>query len=390
MTTTHWRTPIPSHHLPAIGAVFLPGNEIELLHDGEQIYGSMLDAIRSAESSIDLESYAWWAGEVTETFADALRDAARRGVDVRLLVDLMGARLTSDPTLYKLEDDGVQVATFRKPSLRRPTTLTHRSHRRILVVDQEIGFTGGAGIGDEWLRGGDEFPRGWRDLHARIRGPLVQMLESEFIQDFAIARSDSSLRSPVLVEPRGGGIEAALIRSVPQPDRTPIAIAFEAMFGAAEESIDIYSAFLAPHHDAIRPLTAAAQRGVRVRILIPSRRHVDKAMAAFAAESTFPHLLEAGVEIYRFTPTMLHAKASVIDRRLVSFGTPNINGRSFQRDRELMVVAADPDLGSELAARFEQDLEEAEQVTGQPETSAPGRLVRYGFDRLAHLLSSHI
>lgn len=378
------------HSLPAVGTAYTLGNHIEFLHDGEAIYDAMVSAIDGADECVDLESYAWWQGETTERFVDAMRRAAKRGVAVRLLIDLVGARLATDTQLYDLADNGVDVATFRRPSLRRPTTLTHRSHRRIMVVDHEIGFTGGAGIGDEWLSGGDDYPRQWRDLHARLRGPLVAMLESEFTQDFAIAKADPGIARAALLEPVDGGMPAALVRSVPQPDRTAVAIAFEAIMNHAKKSADLYSAFLAPHADVLEPLVAAASRGVRIRLLVPGREHVDKPISARTAESAFPALLEAGVEIYRYRPTMLHAKATVIDDHLVAFGTPNLNGRSFQRDRELMIVAEDEDLAEGLTARFEQDLEESDEAVSPKPSSLPGKLGRYAFDRLTHLLSGHV
>lgn len=378
------------HTLPAVGTAYTLGNHIEFLHDGEAIYDAMLSAIDGAQECVDLESYAWWQGTTTERFVDALRRAAKRGVAVRLLIDLVGARLVTDTELYDLRDDGVDVATFRRPSLRRPTTLMHRSHRRILVVDHEIGFTGGAGIGDEWLSGGDGYPRAWRDLHARIGGPLVAMLESEFTQDFAIAKADPGISRAAVLEPAEGGMPAALVRSVPQPDRTAVAIAFEAVMNHAKKSADLYSAFLSPHDDVLKPLVAAAARGVRVRLLVPGRYHVDKALAARTAEAAFPALLDAGIEIHRYRPTMLHAKATVIDDHLVAFGTPNLNGRSFQRDRELMIVAEDEQLAEGLSSRFEQDLEESEEAVAPNPPSLPGKLGRYVFDRITHLLSGHV
>jgi cardiolipin synthase len=216
------------------------------------------------------------------------------------------------------------------------------------------------------------------------------MLESEFTQDFAIAKADPGIARAAVIESVEGGMPAALVRSVPQPDRTAVAIAFEAIMNHANKTADLYSAFLAPHEDVLKPLVAAADRGVRVRLLVPGREHVDKPVSALTAESAFPVLLEAGVEIHRYRPTMLHAKATVIDDHLVAFGTPNLNGRSFQRDRELMIVAEDEDLAEDLASRFEQDLEESDEAVSPRPSSLPGRLGRYAFDRLTHLVSGHV
>lgn len=377
------------HRLPPVGTAYTLGNTIEFLHD-EEIHAGMLAAIDGAEECIDLESYAWWQGEATERFVEALRRAARRGVAVRLLIDLMGARLATDTELYDLGDDGVEVATFRKPSLRRPNTLLHRSHRRIMVIDHEVAFTGGAGIGDEWVTGGDAYPRAWRDLHARMTGPLVAMLESEFTQDFAIAQDEPNVARAAVLRPGVDGVPAALIRSVPQPDRTAVAIAFDNVLAHATESVDIYTAFLAPHADVIRPLVETAERGVRVRILLPCREHVDKAAAAYTAEAAFPALLDAGIELFRYQPTMMHAKAAVVDEHLVMFGTANLNGRSFQRDRELMVVAQDEVLAKDLSVRFDEDLGDSDPAGDPTPGSLPAKAVRFAFDRFASLVSGHL
>lgn len=380
---------VDDHLLPAVGTAYTTGNTVEILHD-EDIYEGMLGAIDAAEQCIDLESYAWWQGEATQRFVDALRRAARRGVEVRLLIDLMGARFVTDPVLYDLRDDGIEVATFRKPSLRRPWTLLHRSHRRIMVIDRRVAFTGGAGIGDEWLSGGDDYPRTWRDMHARMTGPLVDMLESEFTQDFAIAVDQPDVARAAVLGPTDGGVPAALVRSVPQPDRTAVAIAFDAVMAHARERADLYTAFLAPHPDVIRPLVAAAERGVQVRVLLPCRQHADKTPAAYTAEAAFPVLAEAGVQLFRYQPTMMHAKGAVIDDHLVTFGTPNLNGRSFQRDRELMVVTQDEELAKRLSRRFDEDLAEAEPAQDPKPGSLPGRAVRFAFDRVTTVLSSHV
>lgn len=345
-----------------IGMPATDGNDVTVLRNGDQIFPAMLDAIRGAESTVDLLTYVWWQGEICEEFASTLADRARDGLRVRVLVDAIGARLMDTELADRMRDAGAQVEIFRPVSDLKLWRSTHRTHRRSLLVDGQVGFTGGVGIAQEWT-GNAQDPDHWRETHLRLEGPAVDGLRATFLENWA--ETDHPLitekdRYPAL--PSHGDATAMVVRSSAGHGVSTMSILKTLLITLAQERVRITSAYLAPEEQAMRALQDAVDRGVEIELLVPGD-HIDKRVAKVAAEQYFEDLMALGVRISTYEQTMLHAKTMTIDGVVADVGTANFNSRSFSQDEEVDVVLFDPRVAEELDAHFDEDLAHSELVT---------------------------
>jgi cardiolipin synthase A/B len=371
-----------------IGVPATEGNTVEVLRNGNEIFPAMLDSIADAKRTIDLLTFVYWRGEIGTRFAEALTERAGAGVRVRVLLDAWGAHPIERSLLTEMQAAGVHVAWFRPLMRMRARKTNHRTHRKVLVVDEAIGFTGGVGIADEW-NGDARNELEWRDTHFRVRGPAVDGLRAAFLDNW-IETNDVLFESTVdrfPEQPQPGSTVVQSVRGASEVGWSDISTLFLALLQLAQERVRITTAYFVPDAQLNDRLSNAAERGVRVEILLPGP-HADKRFVQLAGESSYQRLLESGVRIWHFQPSMLHAKVMTIDGAVANIGSANLNARSTALDEEINLVAFDPDLVGLLDAQFDEDLERSEAI-------APGRWKRRPvpqrvFERAAGLLRREI
>jgi cardiolipin synthase len=344
------------------GFPVIEGNEADLLINGDRIFPAILETIRGAERTLNLQTYIYWQGDIADEVAAAVADRARAGVECRVLLDALGS-LKMRPTLIKdMESAGVKVVRFRKPRPYLLRRLVHRSHRRVIVADGVVGLTGGVGIAEEWT-GDAEGPGHWRDSHVLIRGPVVRSLQGAFAEHWVEATGEALVGADQLppIEPIEGGSKMQIVRSSAGVGDTNVEVLYFLAIASAQESIEITAAYFAPRPPFVTAMCDAASRGVRVRVLVPGP-HIDKNFVRIAGRHVYRELLECGVEIHEFQPTMLHAKSMVVDGAWSSIGTVNFDNRSFQYHDEITLCSLDPGLARGLTEQFESDLQRSERI----------------------------
>jgi cardiolipin synthase A/B len=346
-----------------MGVPATEGNSVEALRNGCQIFPAMLDSIAAAKRTVDLLTFVYWRGEIGRKFAQALSVSARSGVRVRVLLDGWGAKSIEKALLDEMSEAGVQVRWFRRLTRLQVSKANHRTHRKVLVVDEEIAFTGGVGIADEW--GGDaRNEREWRDTHFRIRGPAVDGLRAAFLSSWA--EGDDALFDAKIDrfpdQPQPGPTIIQCIRGASTTGWSDVSTLFRALLQLAQQRVRITTAYFVPDDRLNDQLRAAAERGVRVEVLLPGP-HIDKRFVQLAGESSYDALLESGIRIWHFQPSMLHAKIMTVDGVAANIGSANLNARSAKLDEEINLVAWDPGLVSVLDAHFDEDIKRSVEIT---------------------------
>ena len=347
------------------------GNRVRLLHDGPETFDEMLELIHRATRSVALESYILRSDEVGIRFADALQGAAARGAHVRVLSDWIGTRGTARKFLNQMRKAGVDVRIFNPPGFRAWLGFVPRDHRKLLVVDETIGVTGGVGIGREWLEGVAKQKRGrWRDEAIRIEGPaaanMLQSFENMWTRVDGKERRGSH-RLQRKKAPTGAHLDPAMDAPAlvgiieGEPWRLRVARALQMQAIAAERSIWIASAYFTPSWAEVEALTGAARDGVDVRILVPSRN--DHPWVTLLTRRYYRRLLTNGVRVWEWNGEMMHAKTSVVDGRWIRVGSTDFNMLGVAINYELDALVEDPDIGREAEDRFRTDLEDSREVT---------------------------
>lgn len=345
-----------------LGPAIVPGNRVTSLQNGAEIFPAMLGAIASARRSITFETYIYWSGKVGEQFAEALIERAQAGVPVHIMLDWVGCEKMSAGLIQRLKDAGIQVVRFHPPRWYGMARLNNRTHRKVLIVDGTIGFTGGVGIADLWS-GHAENPNHWRDMHFKAEGPVVAQMQAAFLDNW-IKTTGSVLHGdryfPALVE--RGALETQLFISSPDGGSDSMRLMYLTAITAAERSIDIEAAYFVPDALMIRELLAARRRGVRIRVLVPGK-HIDSETVRIASKRGWGSLLEYGVEIYEYQPTMLHCKMLIFDGYMVSIGSTNFDMRSFELNDEASLNIYDTDFAGEMTLVYERDLNSSVRAT---------------------------
>ena len=344
------------------GAPITTGNEAELLINGDEIFPCYLETIRGAQRTLCLLTYVYWRGEIAHEVADALCERARAGVEVNVIIDAVGGLKIERGLVERMQEAGVRVTRFRPPKPYAARRVTNRTHRKILVADGEIGLTGGVGIAEEWT-GDAEDPDHWRDTHVRVRGPVVRGLLGAFAENWLEATGEVLAGEgylPDLDEQEDGG-PMMVVRSSAGVGDTNVEALYYLAIAAARERLDLTAAYFVPRPAFVDALRDAAQRGVRVRVLVPGP-HIDKPPVRVAGRAGYEALVEAGVELYEYQPTMLHAKSMVVDGGWSSVGSVNFDNRSFQLHDEATLCVVSDAFAARLTAQFERDLERSERI----------------------------
>lgn len=343
-----------------LGPTITPGNRITALQNGSEIFPAMLTAIRQAQSTITFETYIYWSGEVGKEFTEALAERARAGVAVRVIVDWVGSIKMDEALLDEMEDAGVVVHRYRPLHWYNLDRMNNRTHRKLLVIDGRIGFTGGVGIADHWS-GDASDPEHWRDSHFRIEGPVVAQFQAAFndnwIKITGEVLNDDDYFPPL--EARGD-VDAQLFLASPAGGGSEnMHLMYLLAIAAATDTIDLAASYFVPDQLLIDALVAARARGVRIRILLPGP-HIDALAVKIASKAEWGPLLKAGVEIHVYQPTMMHTKMLILDRELVSVGSTNFDIRSLRLNDEASLNIYDREFADQMTAVFESDLQHAE------------------------------
>lgn len=341
-----------------LGPSIVAGNRVVALQNGDEIFPAMLEAIRNARVSVTFETYIYWSGDIGEAFTQALSERARAGIPVHVTVDWLGSMKMERDLLERMDEAGVQLKRYRPLHWYNLSRMNNRTHRKLLVVDGRIGFTGGVGIADLW-QGHATDPDHWRDSHFRIEGPAVAQLQAAF-NDNWIKITGDVLNGATYFPPLQpvGDVDAHLFIASPAGGSESMHLMYLMSVAAAEHSIDLAASYFVPDELLGRAIVAARKRGVRVRILVPGP-HIDSATVRIASKAEWGDLLEAGAEIHVYQRTMLHTKMLIIDRELVSVGSTNFDPRSFRLNDEASLNVYDAGFADRMTSVFEADLQEA-------------------------------
>lgn len=346
--------------LDALGTEMVAGNRAELMENGDRIFPSMLEAIAGAKQSINLEEYLFDHGEIATRFAAALEERARAGVAVRVLVDGFGQKL--GPLEPRMLAAGVHVRIFKPLRVYSIDRIGNRTHRRILTVDGAIGFCGGVGIDDRW-KGDARNPSEWRDTMIRVEGPVVEQLQHVFAQDWVHTTGEVLHGDPQFPEiPEAGDVLAQIVAASRADAISMSKLLLYMAIQAARRSIWIESAYFVPERQIREGLIAAARRGVDVRIVVPGE-HIDFYNVRLASRYHYGELLDAGVSIYEYRPTMMHNKVMVVDGIWSTIGSINFVNRSMKKNAEVNVAVYDRPFAARVEAMVREDIGRCDVLT---------------------------
>jgi cardiolipin synthase len=337
-----------------LGPPLVTGNRITSLVNGTQIYPAMLNAIRTAQTNITFETFVFRDG-IGAKFVQELSAAARRGVQVHMLLDWLGSRTMDSHLLAAARTAGCDLHLYHPPSWYHLGRLNNRTHRKVLVIDGKIGFTGGVGMGVEWESGLSGLPP-WRETHFKAEGPVVAQMQAVFVDNW-IKTTGRVLHGAEYFPrlPDAGDMDAQMFGSSPVGGSESMHLMVLLALTAAKTSIDIENAYFVPDKLTVEALCSAARRGVRVRIVVAGR-YTDARIGRWAAHGLYGALLEAGIHIYEYQPTMMHCKVLVIDGVWSSVGSANFDDRSFRLNDEANLNVFSESLAREQIALIDADI----------------------------------
>lgn len=343
-------------------APIVGGNSVEFLLNGEQIFPSILEAIRSAKKTITYAQYFYEDGPVSRDVAEALAERCREGVGGNILLDAFGTLSMPRDYAELLTRSGCHVAYFRPLAQYIFRRYNNRNHRRILVVDGRVGFTGGSGVSRKWM-GNGRVAHHWRDTDIRVEGPVVEYLQAAFAESWlettgVVLGGEAYFPRPL--EPRGE-VYAQVVRSSPASGSFAMYTTFLLAVSAARQSILITNPYFVLDEKMQRALIQAATRGVRVKVLVPGA--IDHNIVRRASRRQFGDMLRGGIEIYEYTPALLHSKTMVIDSVWATIGSTNLDNRSFALNDELNLIIYNRAAALQLERIFTEDVAHSKPVT---------------------------
>ena len=345
-----------------LGPSVVHGNQVTALQNGAEIFAAMLEAIDGAQVSVNFETYIYWSGEIGKKFADSLSSKARAGVPVNVIIDWAGSIKMDEELLEQMEEAGVNVHRYRPLHWYNLGRMNNRTHRKLLVIDGRVGFTGGVGVADVW-QGEAESPDHWRDSHYRVEGPVVSQMQAAFndnwIKTTGVVLNGIDYFPPLTP---AGDMDAHMFIASPAGGSESMHLMFLMAIAAAEDSIDLAASYFVPDELIVQALVAALKRDVRVRILVPGP-HIDSEAVRLSSKAEWGRLLSAGAKIHVYQPTMLHTKLLVIDKEFVSVGSTNFDPRSFRLNDEASLNIYDHGFAQHVADVFEADLKSAKPYT---------------------------
>lgn len=342
-----------------LGPPILDGNLVTPLRNGAEIFPAILAGIESARRTITFETFIYWSGSIAKKVAAALMAAARRGVKVHVVMDGIGCNCVSSSVPKEMRDAGVELEIYHFSNFAR---VNHRTHRKLLVIDGAVGFTGGVGIADEW-DGNAAGPDEWRDSHYRVEGPVVAQMQAAFLDNWMKTRAvvlHGEEYFPALKS--AGPHRCQMFKSSPMEGSESARLMYLLSITAAERSLKVGNAYFVPDDLTTETIIDAVKRGVAVEVLVPGKK-MDSAIVRGASRHRWGALLECGVRIFEFEPTMYHCKTMIIDGLWTSVGSANFDNRSFRINDEANLNIMDQDFAVEETRAFDQDLTRAREVT---------------------------
>lgn len=344
-----------------LSPIVTEGNDVQPLINGDEIFPAMLDAIRSAERTITFETYIYWEGEIGRVFADALIERARAGVAIHVLLDYFGCTLR-DETLAEMRDAGIEVYKYHKLSWHHINRMNNRTHRKLLVIDGKIGFTGGVGIADDWT-GNARNPDEWRDSHFRVVGPVVAQIQSAFMDNWLrvqgkVLHGDEYFPK---LEPQGE-MRAQMFRSSAREGSESTRLMYLYSIAAAKQRITLANSYFVPDSLSIKEMLQARDRGVEIEIIVPGV-HTDEPAVRSASRARWGPLLKSGIRIYEYQHTMAHTKVMVVDDSFVSVGSTNFDNRSFRLNDEANLNIIHEGLAKNQNEQFEIDKKSSREIS---------------------------
>jgi cardiolipin synthase len=349
-----------------LGPPIVEGNAVETLLNGDQIFPPMLEAIRSAKKTVTFESYIYWEGEIAEQFTDALCDRAKNGVKVHVILDSVGADKIDDKYLKRMKDCGVEYVMYHGLhwyDIFATQRINNRTHRKLLVVAGTVGFTGGVGVADEWMGNADS-PKHWRDTHYRIEGPAVAQLQAAFADNWMETTGHVLVGADYfpIDGKKPGDLTAQVFKSSSDSGSESMELMYLLSMSAARKNIRLATAYFVPDKLTIKTLLAARKRGVSVQIIVPGGK-IDEKIVRRASRARWGEMLQAGIEIYEYQPTMYHCKQMIVDDQWVSIGSANLDNRSFRLNDEANLNVMNASFAQEQIKVFEEDLSKSKRIT---------------------------
>jgi cardiolipin synthase len=345
-----------------LGPPLVSGNQVQELINGDEIFPPMLAAIRAARKTITFETFIYWSGDIGREFAEALAERAQAGVKVHVLVDWVGSLKMDDELLDLMEDAGVELHKYHPLHWYHLARMNNRTHRKLLVIDGRVGFTGGVGIADEWLGDAQDADH-WRDSHFRIEGPAVAHMQAAFLDNW-MKTSGEVLHGVDYFPPLEpvGEHYAQVFKSSSSEGSESVRLMYLLSIASARKTIYIANAYFVPDDLSVKTLVRALERGVKLRIILPGTR-IDSEPVRRASRARWGDLLEAGAEIYEYQPTMFHCKVMIVDDVWVSVGSTNFDSRSFRLNDEANLNIYDHAFAQRQIDIIEDDLKKSRQIT---------------------------
>ncbi len=351
----------PDYLARLVGHPLTSGDDYTVHTNGDKAFPAMLAAITSARQRVSFESYIYQDGDVASQFTSAFEAAARRGVSVRIVVDSVGSSKMGSKHIERLESAGAKIGWVNPLFGADVEEVNYRSHRKALVVDGRVAFVGGMGIADHWLHDAEGFPR-WRDSQIELRGPAVGDVEAAFNQNWILTGGVVDPEVPSEGPRPSGAARSIVVWSSPQGGANELKLLYLLAIAAAREQVDIQTPYLITDESSQWSLQEARQRGVRIRMLVEGDK-TDAKTVKYASRADYERLLEMGIEIAEYQPTMMHTKAMMVDGRLSIIGSANFDNRSLELNDELNVAVFDPALVERLRGDFERDLHQSKKLT---------------------------
>jgi cardiolipin synthase len=345
-----------------LGPQLVAGNRVQALVNGDRIFPDMLEAIRGARSTITFETYVWWSGSIGEEFSRALAERARAGVRVHVIFDAVGGGKIDEASVDEMKAAGAQVERYNPLRWHSIVSMNNRTHRKILVVDGRVGYTGGVGIADEW-RGNAQDQDHWRDTHFRLEGPAVAQMQAAFMENWIEITGKVLHGEAYFPElPKAGKHLAQVFVASPGGGGESMQLMYLLSIAAAQRTVRLSAAYFVPDDTEVRTMVAALRRGVKVQIIMPGH-HIDSEIVRRASRASWGELLRAGAELYEYQPTMYHCKVMIVDERWVSVGSTNFDTRSFSTNDEVNLNVYDREFALAQVKVFEEDLQRSRRVS---------------------------
>jgi cardiolipin synthase len=345
-----------------LGPGLLNGNKITAYQNGDEIFPAMLQAIESAQKTITFETYIYWSGAVGKRFSVALADRAKAGVKVHVLLDAVGTGKMDKSYLEEMKTAGVELERYHPLRWYSVTRINNRTHRKLLVVDGKVGFTGGVGIADLWA-GHAEDKDHWRDSHFKLEGPAVAQMQAVFNDNWIKTRAKVLFGPDYYPELKASGDSMAQVfKSSAGEGSESVRLMYLLSIASAKKSVRLEAAYFVPDDLAVDTFVAARKRGVKVQIIVPGPV-IDTKLVQKASRSRWGKLLDAGVEIYEFQPTMFHCKLIIVDDVWVSVGSTNFDDRSFRLNDEANLNVYDTAFAASQVKVFDADIAKSRLTT---------------------------